>query len=215
MKQILLALILIAIPVGIFAAAERYVMPASPLRADAARPSALGAMDDLKAIVADTAAIVAKGDLAAAETRITDFETAWDDQETVLRPKAPEDWGRVDDAADGAIKALRAANPDAATATTALTALAAALTDPTGGGAQGSGPQLVAGIAVTDAAGHALPCESMISQVTDALTASGHDDAAKSKAADLKAKAIERCNADDDTHADVFSAQALGALATN
>jgi hypothetical protein len=145
-------------------------------------------MDDLKTIAADTHAIVVKGDLAAAEKRITDFGSAWDDQETALRRKSAEDWGRVDDAAYGAMKFLRVASPDAATAKAALATLLATLTDPAGEGATGSGPQTVSGIAVTDASGHAIPCKGMI-------------------------KAIKRCNADDDTHADAFSAPALAALA--
>ena len=214
MKQLLLALVLIAIPVSLFAAYER--MFASPAVAAAAiQPSALGDMADLKTIAADTAALVAKGDLAGAETRVTDFEGAWDDQEATLQPKAPEDWGRVDGAADGAIKSLRAASPDAKTAAPALATLIAALADPTGGGAAATGPQMVSGIAVTDASGHPIPCEVMIKATDTALSTTKLGDAVKSTAADFKAKAIERCNADDDTHADAFSAQALAALAAN
>jgi hypothetical protein len=214
MKQLLLALVLIAIPVSLFAAYERYFSP--PTAAIAAnQPSALGDMADLKTIAADTAALVAKGDLAGAEKRVTDFESAWDDQEAALQPKAPEDWGRVDGAADGAIRSLRAATPDARTATDALATLIATLADPTGGGAASTGPQLVSGVAVTDASGHAIPCEEMIRTVVAGLASTKLDDAGKASVSDLKAKAIERCNADDDTHADAFSAQALAALAAN
>jgi hypothetical protein len=214
MKQLLLALVLIAIPVGLFAAYERLFAP-PPAAIAIVQPSALGEMTDLKAIVTDTAAIIAKGDLAGAEKRITDFEGVWDDQEAALQPKAPEDWGRVDAAADGAIKSLRTAAPDATTATAALATLLATLSDPTGGGTARSGPQLVSGIAVTDASGHPIPCEEMIKTTVAGLAATKLDDAGKSGVADLKAKAIERCNADDDTHADAFSAQALAALSAN
>ena len=70
---------------------------------------------------------------------------------------------------------------------------------------------MVQGIAVTDAGGHALPCEVMIDAVRatpqDALSASD-----KAKVVDLQTKATERCNADDDQHADEFSAGALALL---
>ena len=209
MKQLFLALALIALPIGLFAAAERAFAPAAAPH----QASALGAMADLKAIVADTSALVAKPDLTAATARITDFETAWDDQEPSLRPMAEEDWGRVDSAADGAISALRAANPDAQAAAAALTTLAATLADPTGTGAPGSGPQMVSGIAVTDASGHPIPCEDMLTAVRGGLAGATLDDTGKAQVADLQAQATERCNADDDAHADAFSAQALAALA--
>ena len=68
---------------------------------------------------------------------------------------------------------------------------------------------LVAGIAVTDANGRALPCEVMLKSVTDGLASAKLSDAENSAVVDLQTKATERCNADDDQHADTFSAQAL------
>jgi hypothetical protein len=72
---------------------------------------------------------VAKGDFAAAKTRITDFETAWDDKASALRALDPTTWGSVDGAADAALDAVRADAPDAALAAATLTALQAALHD--------------------------------------------------------------------------------------
>ncbi len=71
-----------------------------------------------------------------------------------------------------------------------------------------TGAQLVNGIAVTDDTGHALPCEAMLSDLTTALDGM----TATPAVIDLQAKALERCNADDDTRANAFTAQALALL---
>jgi len=43
---------------------------------------------------------------------LTDLETAWDDQETVLRPKNEATWMRLDKALDRGISALRSSHPN-------------------------------------------------------------------------------------------------------
>ena len=68
---------------------------------------------------------------------------------------------------------------------------------------------LVAGIAVTDDTGRALPCEVMLGTLRDGLAAKAPTGAAATRVADLQARALERCNADDDRNADAFTAQAL------
>ncbi len=68
--------------------------------------------------------------MAAAEKRITDFETLWDQAEPTLRPMNKDAWSNVDGASDGALKVLRSKSPDAAKIKTRLEALLAALTDP-------------------------------------------------------------------------------------
>ncbi len=123
-----------------------------------------------------------------------------------MRPKAPDAWGNVDAAADHALSALRKGKPDPASVTETLAALSSTLVNPSGtaGGSIG----MVSGIAVTDANGHPIPCEAMLTDARTAL-ASETSGATKQAAAELVTKATERCNADDDTRSDTFSAQAL------
>ncbi|MEI6097824.1 MAG: hypothetical protein WCS20_05900 [Alphaproteobacteria bacterium] len=207
-KQIGLAVGLIALPVALFAAAEYWLVPHEA--AALAGPS-LGDLTPLKTIVTDVQAIVAKGDLSAAAARITDLETAWDDAEGTMRPLNPVAWGGVDGLIDTSLRSLRTANPDASAVTGALLALQTGLDNPSGSVGTG-GIQMVQGIAVTDEAGHFLPCETMISAVRakpqDSISASD-----KASVTDLLTKATERCNADDDGHANTFSAAALAILA--
>ncbi len=126
MKQFLLALILIAVPVAGFAGFELYV--ATSAQADTA--ASLGDLSPLKTIIADVQSLVGKGDLAGAAKRITDFESAWDLGETSIRPLNPTYWGNIDAAADAALHALRQATPSPEKVKATLAALMAALNDP-------------------------------------------------------------------------------------
>jgi len=203
MKQLLLAVMLVSIPVAAFAGFQVYFSP-SPSSA-----ASLGDLSNLKAIVTDVQSVAKTGDFVAAEKRITDFETAWDDAESAIRPKNSAAWGNVDNAADAAIHALRTNAPDAGRVNETLSVLLATLDNPSGTADSAEGLKLVSGIPVTDASGHAIACEAMIKALRAAIDGGRIAQANAEAAGDFQSKAIERCNADDDGHADEFSAQGL------
>jgi hypothetical protein len=206
LRNLLLSAVLIAVPAGGFALAEIMISPAAQSVAASVSPG-LGDLSTFKTIVADTQVIAATGNFDAAERRITDLETLWDQNATALRQVDQAAWNSVDAAADEAFSALRAPAPDKASVETALSTLATTLDAPVL--ASASGPvQFVSGIAVTDETGRALPCEELIGQLRSAIGST----TPVASVADLQAKALERCNADDDAHADAFSAQALAMM---
>lgn len=209
MRQFVLAALLVIVPVGVFTIAYRYLVPPD---LETAQPS-LGDMSPYIEITTDVQGIASTGDFAAAETRITDFEDTWDAAEATMRPLNPAAWGKVDDAADAVFAALRRASPDAGEVTATLAALQEALADPTAGLARVDGPVMVAGIAVSDETGHPIACEDMIATLREALDATVATGTELEQANDFEARALERCNADDDRNADVFAAQALALVA--
>jgi len=203
MRQFLLAILLVAVPAVAFAGFEMYLAPSPPMAAS------LGDLSNLKAIVADVQSIAKTGDFVAAEKRITDFETAWDDAESTLRPKNPAAWGTVDDAADAAIHALRAQAPDAARVKETVSALIATLDNPSPITGVTDGLKLISGIPVTDVGGHPISCEVLLNALRAAIDGGKIPQTNVAAARDFQSKAFERCNADDDAHADEFSAQGL------
>lgn len=211
MKQLLLATALIALPVAVFSGVEHFVIGPAPVTAEAAAAS-LGDTSAFAEIVRDAQAIARTGDMVSAEHRITDLETAWDDAAHDLRAKAPRAWGNVDASADAAFSALRARTPDAKQVETTLSQLMAVLANPVPDVAPQGEAKLLNGIAVTDAAGHPLPCEVVLTDLRDGLAAGRAPADAKKQITDLQSKALERCNADDDRRADGFTAQALALL---
>ena len=204
MKQLLLATALIAMPVVAFTGFTLSQSEATVSATD------LGDLTPMRTIVGDVQTIAAKGGFVAAETRITDFETAWDDAAAATRPLNTAAWGNVDAASDAALSALRSAGLKADNVTAALTALLAALDNPAGG-AQAAPvvATMVSGIVATDATGRALPCEDILKTLGAAMASTSLSGADKTAAEGFQTKALERCNADDDQRADENSAQAL------
>lgn len=190
-----MATLLIAFPVAIFFGVLYLQKPA--LTPD------LRGLDVFSTIAADVQAIVDTRDLPAAAARIADLESAWDEKEPTLRPINTAEWGAVDAAIDLSLKSLRVAPIDAEKVTAALASLQIVLADP--GAAQQAGVAItqIEGIAITDAAGRNLPCEEMLALLRSKLAGLSIP-----QASDLLVKATERCNADDDLHANTFSAQA-------
>lgn len=204
MRNLILSTALIAVPALGFGLIEMKLSTPAAATTEASVAS-LGDLSAYAAIVSDVQAIAAKGDLVAAEKRATDLEALWDQNAAALQAKDGAAWGVIDSACDTLFHALRASSPDAAAVDQAATGLMAALQ----GTAQvtGGGVQYVKGIAVTDVNGHNLPCETLTKALAAALATKTTPEAVA-----LQAKALERCNADDDAHSNAFAAEALALL---
>lgn len=125
MKQLFLAIVLIAVPVAIFSGYEIYASGSAQ-----AAQTGLGDMSAFKAIIADAEALADKGDMPGTAQRMTDWESAWDQAETAIRPLNQAQWGNVDEASDAALHAARQASPAADKLKAALATLMAELNDP-------------------------------------------------------------------------------------
>ncbi|KDF01443.1 hypothetical protein Y900_021530 [Mycolicibacterium aromaticivorans JS19b1 = JCM 16368] len=81
----------------------------------------------LRSIVDAAQAKVRAGDQSGARTKMTDLETAWDADESTLRPMDEAAWRNLDGQIDKALHAVRAAQPDVASEDSSLTALSNSL----------------------------------------------------------------------------------------
>jgi uncharacterized membrane-anchored protein len=80
-------------------------------------------VDDYRTITQDMLDLVGSGDESGAKSRITDLESAWDDDQAALQPKDCQAWTFVDQQIDPVLSAVRDANPDQATQEEALNSL--------------------------------------------------------------------------------------------
>ena len=87
--------------------------------------SALGDLGPFRTIASDTLALVDKGDVPAARTRVKDLETAWDKAEATLKRKDKATWTTLDGMIDAALTELRTPNPKPAACAASLKALVA------------------------------------------------------------------------------------------
>lgn len=213
MKQILLAIVLIALPVAVFTVAYEILAP----HTSSGTGVKLGDLKVFSSIVSDVQTLVNDGDSKGASLRITDLETAWDEAEGVMRPLNQTAWNKIDAAIDRALDEIRTPKPDVPKVQNALMNLRLALANPYGdedASAAQVGVKLVTGIAVTDVSGYPLPCEGMLRTLKGAIESGRIPKAQLAQANELRDRAIERCNADDDRRADEFVAQALSLAVT-
>src|SRR5262249_51288378 len=80
-----------------------------------------------RSITQDTLAKLRSGDQAGATARITDLETAWDDDQPTREPMDETAWHFLAARIDAVLRALRATHPDKVTEEQALTALLSSL----------------------------------------------------------------------------------------
>ncbi|MFJ6322026.1 MULTISPECIES: hypothetical protein [unclassified Rhizobium] len=69
-----------------------------------------------------------------------------------------------------------------------------------------------AGFTAAGARAANVPCEEMLKDMRAAKASATLSDANKTKVNDLEAKAVERCNADDDARSDKFSSDAMAIM---
>ena len=88
-----------------------------------------------RTIVTDTEKLVAAGDQAGAQKRITDLETAWDHDQSKLQPRDCLAWTYVDQEIDPVLSSIRSAHPSTVTEDAAMKALLATISSGSAGGA--------------------------------------------------------------------------------
>jgi uncharacterized membrane-anchored protein len=78
---------------------------------------------EYKQITQDTLTLVDQGDQSGAKARITDLETAWDEDQASLQPKDCQAWAFVDQQIDPVLSSVRDSSPDRPTEAQAMNSL--------------------------------------------------------------------------------------------
>lgn len=115
-----------------FRLSRRQSFPFPSASPDQGRPtpppsSNLGNLAGFRTIATDAKALLDKGDVAAAKTRLKDLEMSWDEAEAGLKPRAAAAWHEVDKAIDRTLAAVRSNSPDLAACKAAITNLIAVM----------------------------------------------------------------------------------------
>ncbi|MDQ2916623.1 MAG: histidine kinase [Casimicrobiaceae bacterium] len=119
--QSLLVVALVATPCIVLAQAQTGTMAAAP------HVSPLGDLSEYRTIAEDALKIAKTGDLAGAQKRMKEFETAWDNHEDSNKKKSYNTWKGIDNQLDFTLDKLGAKKPDAAASEKALENLIARL----------------------------------------------------------------------------------------
>jgi hypothetical protein len=80
-------------------------------------------VDNYRTITQDTLDLVGSGDESGAKSRVTDLESAWDDDQGTLQPLDCQAWTFVDQQIDPVLSAVRDSSPDQAAEEKALNTL--------------------------------------------------------------------------------------------